>query len=55
MKREMRRKLMAVGGVMICGAYGKGNAGDEAILKAILTALPMGHPTAVIRTNSQIL
>lgn len=23
-------------GVMICGAYGKGNAGDEAILKAIL-------------------
>ena len=26
-------------GVMICGAYGKGNAGDEAILKAILRQL----------------
>ncbi|MBQ1264762.1 MAG: glycosyltransferase, partial [Oscillospiraceae bacterium] len=26
-------------GVMICGAYGKGNAGDDAILKAILAQL----------------
>ena len=26
-------------GVLICGAYGKGNAGDEAILKAILRQL----------------
>ncbi len=26
-------------GVVLCGAYGRGNAGDEAILKAILTEL----------------
>ncbi len=26
-------------GVVICGAYGRGNAGDEAILKAILTEM----------------
>lgn len=26
-------------GVLICGAYGKGNAGDDAILKAILAQM----------------
>lgn len=31
-------------GVMICGAYGKGNAGDEAILKAILRQLRHINP-----------
>ena len=31
-------------GVLICGAYGKGNAGDEAILKAILRQLQHINP-----------
>ena len=26
-------------GVLICGAYGKGNAGDDAILKAIIAQM----------------
>ena len=26
-------------GVLICGAYGKGSAGDDAILKAILAQM----------------
>ncbi|MDD4583832.1 MAG: glycosyltransferase, partial [Eubacteriales bacterium] len=34
-----RRKLTGRQGAVICGAYGRGNAGDEAILKAILTQL----------------
>lgn len=33
-RKEKRRE-----GVVLCGAYGRGNAGDEAILKAILTEL----------------
>ncbi len=36
--RRMARKGERNGAVL-CGAYGKGNAGDEAILKAILTEL----------------
>ena len=34
--RRSARDPRARSGVLICGAYGKGNAGDEAILKAIL-------------------
>ncbi len=34
-----RRKDTGRHGAVICGAYGRGNAGDEAILKAILTQL----------------
>lgn len=37
--REERRRVCKRDGVLICGAYGRGNAGDEAILKAILTAM----------------
>ncbi len=33
-KKENRRE-----GAVVCGAYGRGNAGDEAILKAIVTEL----------------
>ena len=37
--REERRRTHKRDGVLICGAYGRGNAGDEAILKAILMAM----------------
>ena len=38
-QNEKRRE-----GVVLCGAYGRGNAGDEAILKAILTELRSLNP-----------
>jgi polysaccharide pyruvyl transferase CsaB len=34
-----RQKIRGRQGAVICGAYGRGNAGDEAILKAILSQL----------------
>lgn len=37
--RRHRRPRQAKDGVVLCGAYGRNNAGDEAILKAILTEL----------------
>ncbi len=36
MRRQMKKGRQ---GAVICGAYGRGNAGDEAILKAILSQL----------------
>ncbi len=33
---RFRRPVSAKDGIVICGAYGKGNAGDDAILKAIV-------------------
>ena len=36
LKREAIRKSGGKNGVVICGAYGHGNAGDEAILEAIV-------------------
>ncbi len=36
LQREKRRKSGKKQGVVICGAYGRGNAGDEAILEAIV-------------------
>ncbi len=35
----LRRRAQERNGVVICGAYGHGNAGDEAILKAIIDEL----------------
>lgn len=37
--KEERRRKNPRDGVLICGAYGRGNAGDEAILKAIIAAM----------------
>ena len=39
--------------VMICGAYGKGNAGDDAILLAILTELRAINPDLSFRVFSR--
>ena len=39
LRRQKRRRERRRDGVVICGAYGRGNAGDEAILKALVTEL----------------
>lgn len=43
-----RRKEKRREGVVLCGAYGRGNAGDEAILKAILAELRSLDPNLPI-------
>ena len=37
--RKQARPRMKRDGVLVCGAYGRGNAGDDAILEAILTEM----------------
>ena len=37
--RRQERKRGAGSGVLVCGAYGRGNAGDDAILEAIVAEL----------------
>ena len=39
LRRERRKKERRRDGVVICGAYGRGNAGDEAILQALVTEM----------------
>jgi len=39
LQREERRKARRRDGVIICGAYGHGNAGDDAILKSIIQSV----------------
>jgi len=39
LRREGRKKERKRDGVVICGAYGRGNAGDEAILQALVTEM----------------
>ena len=39
LRREARKKERKRDGVVICGAYGRGNAGDEAILQALVTEM----------------
>ena len=39
LRRQKRKAERKRDGVVICGAYGRGNAGDEAILKALVTEM----------------
>ena len=39
LRRQKRRAERKRDGVVICGAYGRGNAGDEAILQALVTEM----------------
>lgn len=39
LRRQKRRAERKRDGVVICGAYGRGNAGDEAILQAVVTEM----------------
>ncbi len=56
-KREARKaKYPKRDGVIICGAYGHGNAGDEAILKSIIQAvrrLDETVPVTVLAKNTE--
>ncbi len=54
--REKRQKNLKRDGVVICGAYGYGNAGDEAILSSIIDsvrALDPYMPITVLAKNTQ--
>jgi polysaccharide pyruvyl transferase CsaB len=51
--RRHARRARARDGVVICGAYGKGNAGDEAILKAILSSLAGADPDLPVHVMSR--
>ncbi len=51
--RRVRRPERRKDGVIICGAYGRGNAGDEAILDAILQELKVIDPDLPIWVMSR--
>ena len=42
--RRQARKTGKRDGALVCGAYGRGNAGDDAILEAIVTELRQVDP-----------
>lgn len=45
---ELEKRKKGRDGILICGAYGRGNAGDEAILKAILDTMRSIDPLTPI-------
>ena len=56
LKRDTRAKAKKRDGVIICGAYGHGNAGDDAILKSILQSvrkLDELMPVTILAKNTQ--
>mgnify|MGYP000694853979 FL=1 len=56
LKRDARQKSRKRDGAVICGAYGYGNAGDDAILKSIIRSvqeLDNAMPITVLAKNTQ--
>jgi polysaccharide pyruvyl transferase CsaB len=53
LKRERLKKRGERNGVVICGAYGMGNAGDDAILEAIVGAMRLIDPFMPITALSR--
>ena len=56
LKRDARQKAKKRDGTIICGAYGHGNAGDDAILKSIIQSvqeLDGTMPITVLAKNTQ--
>ena len=51
--RKQARPKRRRDGVLVCGAYGRGNAGDDAILEAILTELRQIDPDLPVRVLSR--
>ena len=51
--RQERSKVNKRRGVLICGSYGHGNAGDEAILEAIIAAFRRREPDVPITVLSR--
>ena len=55
LKRDARQKSRKRDGAVICGAYGYGNAGDDAILKSIIRSvqeLDDAMPITVLAKNT---
>lgn len=56
LKRDARQKSRRRDGTIVCGAYGHGNAGDDAILKSIIQSvqeLDDTMPITVLAKNTQ--
>ena len=53
LRREARAKEKERDGILICGAYGKGNSGDDAILKAMVTQLRLRDKDIPIYVTSR--
>lgn len=53
LRRFARQKSRKKDGIMICGAYGKGNSGDEAILGSIVSQLRAKDPDVPIYVTSR--
>lgn len=53
LRREKKRRENKRDGVVICGAYGHGNAGDEAILTAIICSLRGIYPDIAVTVVSR--
>ena len=53
MKTQTKRQSNLRSGIVICGSYGLGNAGDEAILKAILQEVRATAPGEEITVLSR--
>lgn len=56
LKRDARQKSRKRDGAIICGAYGHGNAGDDAILKSIIQSvkeLDDSMPITVLAKNTE--
>ncbi len=51
--RQSRRERKARDGVVVCGAYGRGNAGDDAILEAILQEMRAIDPDMPVTVLSK--
>ena len=53
MEKQRQRKVNNRSGIVICGSYGLGNAGDESILKAILQEVRTVAPAEEITVLSR--
>ena len=52
LRRRARAEARARDGLLICGAYGKGNSGDDAILQAIVREMRQRDPDLPLYTTS---
>ena len=53
LRRSAREKARQRDGILICGAYGKGNSGDDAILKSMIALLRQTDPDIPICATSR--
>ncbi len=53
LRRRQRAQAKPRDGILICGAYGKGNSGDDAILNAMVTQLKADDPDMPIYVTTR--